>query len=346
MALAAWEVWLRGAGAGAYVAWVVLVAVGYLVHLSAFLFTAAGAATIAAVAYSMRQTNWRRVVAGIPPLAAVLVWHLATVAGRAEGGVRIWGSAFRKMASVVAPFARYEWPLDGALLLGLGVVCALLLVGKPGEFDRRVVTAALLTLTFMALYVAMPFASGRFSHLDVRALPLAATFALVAVLAAAESAGRRSRWAVWIALLVASGNLALLGMHLVRQNRTLRAYRAMAARIPRDARVLPIATRAMDGFTNPFLHAGAFVILDAGAYSPYLPDGGATAYFHYRTPPNRPLNPFWYQMSETPGPDARADIKANFQYLLVMNPFDPARLPVDAEVVAKSHTATLLRVLR
>lgn len=345
LALAAWEVWLRNARVSAYVAWIALVATGYLIHLSALLFTVAGATGIAAVAYVTRQTNWRRSAAGVPPVAAVLMWQLSTVSSEPTGAV--WGGALRKLVAVVAPFARYEWPLDGALMLGLGVACGLLLIGSRVErSNARFVSAVLLTLIYLALYVVMPFTSGRFSHLDVRALPFAATFALVAVLAAAEGAGRRSRWAVWIAVIVALGNLALLQTHLVRHNRTLRAYRVMAARIPRDARVLPVATRAPDGFTNPFIHAGAFVVLDAGAYTPYLPSGGATSYFRYRTPPDRPLNPFWYQMSETPDAAARAEIGANFQYLLVMNPYDPARLPVEAEIVAKSHTATLLRVLR
>jgi len=347
MALAAWEVWLRSAWRGAYVAWMALVAVGYLIHLSALLFTAAGAASIAVVAYVMRQTNWRRIVAGLAPLFAAVLWQLSMTAVEAEGDVRTWGSATRKLVALVAPFARYEWPADGALLLGFAIAAGLLVVGsRVGRSDGRFVSAVLLTLTYLALYVAMPFASGRFSHLDVRAVPLAATFALVAALAAAESAGRHSRAAVWVALLVALGNLALLERHLVRHNRTLRAYRVMAARIPRDARVLPIATRPLDGFTNPFLHAGAFATLDAGAFMPYLSNGGATPYFRYRTPPDRRLSPFWYQMSENPDGGTRADIASNFQYLLVMNPFDPGRLPVAAEVVAKSHIATLLRVLR
>src|SRR5262249_32139081 len=203
------------------------------------------------------------------------------------------------------------------------IAAGLLVVGsRVGRSDGRFVSAVLLTLTYLALYVAMPFASGRFSHLDVRAVPLAATFALVAALAAAEGAVRRRRGGVWAALVVGSGTLALVERHLVRHNRALRAYRVMAARIPRDARVLPIATRPLDGFTNPFLHAGAFATLDAGAFMPYLSNGGVTPYFRYRTPPDRRLSPFWYQMSENPDGGTRADIASNFQYLLVMNPFD------------------------
>jgi len=347
MALAAWEIWLRNASLSAYAAWTVLVAVGYLVHLSALLFTAASAAVIGIVAYSMRQVTWRRVAAGLPPLAVVFGWHLATSRLPSDGGGNLWGGAVRKVLALGAPFARYEWPFDGALLLGLGLVCLLLLIGSRVErTDRRCVTAALLTLTFIALYAAMPFASGPFSHLDVRAVPLAAAFALVAVLAAAEKGDRQSRTAVWLALVLAVANLALLATHLERNNHVLRAYRRMALRIPRDARVLPVATRPLDGFTNPFLHAGAFVTLDAGAYTPYLPAGGTAPYFRYRSAPSVPLDQFWYQTSEIPDPGSRAAIEANFQYLLVMNPFDAARLPVNAEVVVKSHTATLLRVIR
>ena len=345
LALAAWEVWLRKRSVGAYIAWTLLVVAGYLIHLSALLFSAVAAAVIGLVAVARRETSWRRATAGTLPLATVTLWQVLAPPSDVSEGVKIWGG-WRKLWAVLAPFARYEWPLDGALLLGLAGVCALLLLhGTVARSDRRVVSAVLLTIVFLALYAVIPFASGRFSHLDTRAVVLAATFAVVAALAAGEHGGVRSRAVIWLSLLVALGNLALLSAHLIGHNRVLREYRAIAARVPPDARVLPVATVPLDGFTNPFIHAGAFVTLDAGAFTPYLPTSGATRYFGYRSPPSRPVGEFWYQAAQPTAPGARAAIERDFDYLIVMNPFDPMRLPVATEVVARNEAATLLRIV-
>jgi hypothetical protein len=343
LALAAWERWLRSATMAAYLAWTLVLAIGYLVHLSALLFSALGAAVIALVACALRQTSWHRALAGAVPVVALCAWHSTFPSNPADGAV-VWRGVISKIVEIRAPFYRYGGWVDAPLLLGLGFAAILLLAGKL-RLDRRTATAALLTLAFLALYVALPFSSGRSSFLDNRTLPLAATFALVTALAGAETGARRGRLVIWAALALAVANLAVLSAHLLRHNRMLRDYRSIAAHVPAAARVLPVATQPMDGMTNPYLHAGAFAVLDAGAYVPYLFSGGVTPYFRYRTPPVRPVGTFWYQTAQAPDPEARAAMEADFQYILLMNPFDPARLPVATELVARNDSASLLRIV-
>jgi hypothetical protein len=251
----------------------------------------------------------------------------------------------KKLWRLVTPFYRYDWLVDGALLLGFAVLCGLLLVrGRATRGDRRFVTAASLAVAFLAAYVAIPYSRGGVAAADARALPLVAIFGLLAALAAAERGGARTALATAIALVVAAANLAALSAHLLRDNAVMREYRSLAAQLPPGARVLPVASGARHGHTYPFQHAGAFATLDAGAYTPYLFSGAVTPHFRYRAP-IAVVGETWYPEGKTLNEDQRAAIASNFEYLLLFDPFDPARLAVGAEPVARNGVARLLRVI-
>jgi hypothetical protein len=345
LALAGGQAWLRSGSIGAYVAWAVPFATSYLFHLSALVLGSAGAAAIALVSLAMRRTTWRRVVAGALPVVALGVWQASYGGGvpRNDWG---WGG-LRKVARLVSPYYRYDWPPDAVLFLLFAVVCVLLLVrGKVFGSDLRFVTAASLALVFLGTYAALPFESGRLYFIDSRALPLVAIFALVASLAAVEHAPRRSAIAAALTVSLAAANLAVISVPLIRHNAVMRQYRAVAAEIPPSARVLPVATADYVGHVDLYLHAGAFATLDAGATTPYLFSGGPHRFFRYLTPPEGIVDEFWYRKGATLDPNVRSSIVDQFDYLLVKRPYDPGRLPLPLEEVAGSEVAALLKIVR
>jgi hypothetical protein len=228
----------------------------------------------------------------------------------------------------------------------LVLACVLLAGGKLARRDDRFVTSALLAVLFVGMYAVIPFSIGPLFYLDARAVPLAGIFAVVAALDVAESHERRSGAAAALSVALAAGNLAVLSTHLVHHNSVMQDYRAVAAQVPAGVRVLPVVTRPEDGHTNPYVHAGAFATLEAGAVTPYLFSGGPTSYFQYRRRPTRALDEFWYQEGGSPDEETRDIIANQFEYLLVMNPFDPRRLPVRTDVVLRNEVAALVKVLR
>ncbi|WP_242343895.1 hypothetical protein [Anaeromyxobacter terrae] len=345
LALAAGHVWLRSGSVGAYVAWAGLLAVSYLLHLSALVLGAMGAASIALVSLAMRTTTWRRVVAGTLPVVALAVWQ-ASYAGGAPDGDWSWGG-LRKIVRLVSPYYRYDRLGDAALFLLFAAVCVLLLVrGRALRSDPRFVNAAALALVFLGTYAALPFESGRVYYIDSRALPLVAIFVLVASLAAVEHAPRRSTIAVVLAVLLAAANLAAISTPLIRHNAVMRQYRAVAAEIPAGARVLPVATAPHVGHVDMYLHAGAFATLEAGAMTPYLFSGGPNRFFRYLARPKGIVDEFWYQAGTTLDPHMRSAIVDQFDYLLVKKPYDPGRLPLPVQEVVGSESAALLKIIR
>lgn len=345
LALAAWEVWLRSGSAGGYLSWTALLVTGYLVHLSALLFTAAAAGLTALVSLWMRQTRWARPLAGSLPVLALLAWQSLSSSG-APGGEVTWGAA-EKFYRTLFPFLRYRVRADGVLMLLFALTClTLLLGGRMLRSDRRFVTAGLLSALFLAAYAVMPYSSGPLFFLDARAMPLAACFALVAALSAWEHGARRRAVVAALAICLAAGNLAQLALRLPRSNAIMRDYRALAASLPPEARVFTVASAPDDGRTNPLFHAGSYATLDGGALTPYIFAGGATPYFRYRAPPVRPLSEYWYYDGRVPDRQAREAIVANYDYVLLGNPYDPARLPIAVEPVARNRGATLLRIVR
>jgi hypothetical protein len=187
----------------------------------------------------------------------------------------------------------------------------------------------------------MPYARGAAAGVDMRAIPLVAVFALVTALAAAEGAGGPRRAEMTLAAALAGANVVFLSLHLLPANAVMNDYRHLAARIPPTARVLPVASGPADGAVRPFHHAGALVTLESGAVTPYLFAGEITPYFRYRAS-QPPLDEAWYLLGRSPSPTERAAIAARFDHLLVIEPFDRARLGIATRVVDREGRASLL----
>jgi hypothetical protein len=345
VALAGWQRFLEAGAARWYLLYAAGLAAGYLTHLSVLVFCGAGVCVTGALAVARGRAAVSRVVAGGLPLAALLGWSLAS-GGGVPAGASQWDPPLLKIKRTFQPFHRYGYLPEGALCALLAAAHAFLLGGWRVRWRReRAVTAASLAATFLALYAVMPMSHGYVCWIDCRALPFVPLFVLFAALAVAGERPRHA-WAVAaLACALATGNLLLLREHLGRHDEVMRKYRAIAAQVPPGAMVLPVATRPEDHATNPYLHAGSFATIEAAARTPYLFAGGVTPYFTWRS--ERPSAPseFWYQERRSVSFQLVA-AGLEYDFLLVMKPYDPARGPwVATEVVAENDAAALLRIV-
>lgn len=341
-ALAGWERWLRHGSPVALVAWVLLLAAGYLAHLSALVFDAIGATITALIALRRRETSWRRAALGLAPLVALLAWQTFTARGL-PAGIPNWRLA-TKAGRVVRPFLRRHWLVDGALFATFVGTCGLLMRrGRPrrARADRQFITPALLAAAMLVAFVAMPYARGAAAAVDVRAVPLAAIFGMIASLAAAEL-GERTRLATAVAVALATGNLVVVSADLIPQNAVMRDYRKVASLVPPGARVLPVDS----GPSPTFHHAGTFATLDVGAYTPYLFAHDIHPYFRDVARTKSLVRENWYHEGRKVSDVERATILASFDYLLVYEPFDAARLGVRTEPAGRAGSVELLRIVR
>jgi hypothetical protein len=344
LALAAWQSFLRSGSILAYVGYVAMVMAGYLSHLSALVFCGAAVGTVGGMALASRKVSVLRLMLGALPLFALVGWHVSS-AELERGAPLLWRLPLdRKMMRLGSPFLRYDLVTDGALLALFGVACGIMAMGwRRAWTSGRVVTPAVLSLAFLGLYVALPYQKGVITFIDVRALPLAAIFALLTAIATEEER-QRERWAVaGLAIMLASANFLVLREHLRSDNEVMVQYKALAGRIPAGAVVLPIITRGRAGRTEPFYSAGAFATIEAGARTPYLFTGGAQPHFRALSPTYAPFE-YWYLYGQDPGDVAK--IAATYDYVLAMTPFDHGRLPVRTEEIARNDSALLLEVTK
>src|SRR5690606_40043887 len=85
---------------------------------------------------------------------------------------------------------------------------------------RAASTLLALAVVYLALYFALPIASGRVYDVDVRALPYAYLMLTAAVLVATQRAGRSPPRIIWItATLLLAVNLAVMAHQLILADR-------------------------------------------------------------------------------------------------------------------------------
>src|SRR5262249_184102 len=127
-------------------------------------------------------------------------------------------------------------------------------------------------------------------------------FAVLRLDTTALSDGRRSvsefagAPALAAAVVLAIVNLLYVGWHLEKDNAWMQQYRAVVARIPRGATVLPIYTRP-HGTYGHLEHAGAFALLDRQGLTPYIFAGNLgdpMSYFSFVRHPYAPVEQ-WYR---------------------------------------------------
>lgn len=347
LSLAAWHAYLESGSRRALAGWVGGLLGGYLLHLSAPFFAGFAAVALAGLAARRRGRELAlptavlpRVALGLAPLLLLAVWHLRT-AGVAPPGETSLQPPLEKLTGTFLPFHRYDLPTEAGLFLLLAAALALAARGWRTA-GREAIAPALLALLFFALYAALPYGQAYISYIDLRALPFAWLFVVIAALGVADRA--RPSWAVAaLALALVAANLAVLSGHLLRHDAVMRDYRRIAAQVPENANFAPVVTRPRDGTTNPYLHAGNFATIERGARSPYLFSAGVTTYFRPRVYISAPSE-FWYQKGIRPN-DGVA-LACAYRYLLVLTPMDWRRLPVPTRLLAGNATAELREVTR
>jgi O-antigen/teichoic acid export membrane protein len=347
LSLAAWQGYLESGSRRALVGWIGGLLGGYLLHLSAPFFAGFAAVALAGLAARRRGRELAlptavlpRAALGLAPLLLLAAWQLRT-AGVAPPGDTRFQPPFEKLTGAFLPFHRYDLPTEAGLFLLLAAALALAARGWRTA-GREAIAPALVALLFFALYAALPYGQAYISYIDLRALPFAWLFVVIAALGVADRA--RPSWAVAaLSLALVAANQAVLSGHLLRHDAVMRDYRRIAAQLPENATFVPVVTRPRDGTTNPYLHAGNFATIERGARSPYLFSAGVTSYFRPHQYISAPSE-FWYQKGIRPN-DGTA-LACAYRYLLVLTPMDWRRLPVPTRLLAGNATAELREVTR
>jgi len=295
-----------------------------------------------------------------------------------------WGDPGQKLRDFSSWFTRLGGASAYVMLIALAA-CMLWPVRRElaaGALKRpAVVEQLLLAATFLGIFLVLPSEYSDAAHVDVRAIPLIVVFLIFACLQmSADSAGRafESPPVLALALALALANLGYLAQHLGRSNAWLARYRQIVASIPAGAQVLPVDTQpGIWGAT----HAGSFVLLDRAALTPYLfsaDRGDPMSYFRYRHRTYTPSES-WYRVQkewsaatensyEVQGRlytwrfthSAKSNewrmadlapvtwnlVACNYEYLLMMRPFDANLIGVATRTVASNEAAALLAVDR
>lgn len=334
------------------------VALGYLMHFAASIFLCTALAVTALLGLWRRTTTLRTEALLFVPLLVVLAWHFAAGHGYREPGdlvvgPYVWGTWSGKFARLGSEFFRFAPRSDGlmAVLLAASV---LLLTGAPRRRDLRnplVLEFLALAATFLAMYFALPIGYSEAWYVDTRPLPVAALFLIFACLAlpraCASAQTRRAAAAVFLAALLAIGNLAYLTRHFIIDRAWVSRYRSVVAAIPLHGRALPVFTHGQEGAVVPFLHVDGFVTIDRAAVGPYVfagDNGNPMKYFRYI---HRPYDPSltWYGDVPQGGVDWEA-VDRDYDFVILTKPYDARSVGLPTRTVAENSSAALVAIAR
>jgi hypothetical protein len=348
-----------------FVLYTVIVAAGYLTHFASVVFLAAAlGATAFLRVVILRTSRIQREACLLLPLIGVFAWHFLVASGYREPHDDVaeayeWGPLSKKALQLGWEFVRYNAHADVWMMVAFVAILLACLFGaswnRRAFLNLNVLEPWAVAATFLALYVIFPFSYSEASFVDVRALAyLPALVAIGVVSLPAKSvslAARMNLLAMGGAAVLLVLNLAYLDKHLRIESERMVGYRAVLASVPGNAWVLPVYTAPKEGVARPALHFGSFAVLDRHALIPYLftaDTGAPVKYFRYLHLPYAPYEE-WYR-----GPvrgDVRSNEKvawsrvaANYAYLLVTKPYDPARIPIRTHVVTENREAALLAV--
>ena len=332
------------------------VVLDYLMHLSPIVFLFAALGVTGLLRLWLRTTTLRTEFALFVPVLVVLAWHFLVGVHYREptdpvAGPYIWGTWYSKFARIGSEFFHFV-PYTDVLLVLLLAACLFARIGVPRWRDlRQPLVLELLTLAvlFVAMYFALPMGYAEAFYIDTRPLPYASFFFIAACLALPRpdpaTQPRRESLALFLAALLAIGNLAYLARHFIAERAWVAQYRSVVASIPLHGRVLPVYTRGGEGSVVPFLHVSGFVSMDRAAVEPYVfagDNGNPMKYFRYL---HRPYDPpeVWY--GDIPrDPVDWQSVARDYDFLVITKPFDPAVFKLATRIVADNSTATVLAI--
>jgi hypothetical protein len=326
---------------------------GYLTHLTSVAFsTVLIDATALFRLYHRRDASPSAELWLVLPCLALLAFYFGIAMQYRQPGDLVenpylWRPVLTKVVNFAGELYRYGARTDGALFLLL-VACVAIYVGRLRNWQRDAVTeSVILAALMLILYVALPRGYSEAYFVDVRALPFATLFALLALIQAESSnpleLTGRPVLGVALAVVLATINLIYLGTHFAAQSHWLSDYRAVVARVPERSRVLSIYTRIADGRVFPFRHAFAFALLDRDALVPYLQTGDTGNGQKYIRYVHRPYAPWenWYNEPHT-GLVDWPRIGCEYNFILASQPFDTRQLGLHkARLVVQNASAAL-----
>ncbi len=339
-----------------FVIYCLTIAFGYLMHLGFVVFAAAAIGSSGLFRLWRRATSLGRELCLLVPIALAVLWYglsqwVYPATREAIPTHFVWGGLHAKFRRLDWAFIRFDEPVDVLFL----VAFLMLLLWAARERLRRPSVLPILTweppllaVVFAGLYLALPMAFGDPTYLDVRALTCLPVFAALwcaAVFTGPSAAASHmdSRAVLGGATLFLAANLCYLCAHLTTERNWLGQYRALLSAIPSATNVLPIYTGVHELTRFPYLHVNSFVVVDRQAMVPYLfagDQGQPMKYFRYRNHPYAPHNT-WYTFTP-PQPVDWPTVGCTYDYLLVMKPFDAARIGLPTKVIAQNSSATLL----
>jgi hypothetical protein len=335
------------------------------------------------------STSLRREIYLFEPVLALLAWQFGFVQNVLPQGAGVapvyqpeWGGLALKLKSFLMELGGFGGHLAEPMMVML-VLCLFWpirhmlrpqILMNPGVSEQLVIAAA-----FLAIYFILPRDTEYTAFVDIRALPIVLLFVIFAMLRVPAETSGGSAFATGpvlaLAILLATGNLAYLALHVGQNNEWLARYRAIVRSVPEGASVLPVYARYQTTLM-PAVHAGAFVVLDRGGVIPYLfagNRGDPMLYFRYRHPLYRPPET-WYEaqrlrnlattsaergLQSTSGSDPSNDaqpwyentaapdwgrIRCNYDFLLITVPFDRNAIGLATQTVAMNQSAALLKI--
>jgi len=330
-----------------------LLGIGYLIHLTTLIFIAAAVAVSTASRAARSELRLRGEVRLYLPIALLLIWHFVlrhSLPGPETADIH-WGGIAGKLRGVDWNFIRFDRRVDRWMMFA-ALLCLFYKASQrrsPGAgASPHALDMLVLAMAFFGLYVVLPASIGPLAWVDVRALPMMAIFAVLACLVPADMQRERGAGtpvAFFLAAGLAAGNLVYIHQHLLTLDAWLSGYRSVVAAVPSGAWVLPVYTNTRNRPVKSTLHTAAYTVLDRDAPNPYLFSadlGNVMEYFSYRHRPYAP-DENWYVEPAHQGV-AWTPVADSYGFLLVMKPFDAARIPIEASAVFENSTAVLLAV--
>ena len=365
--------------------YVVTLLLCYLIHLTWLVFFAVVLGVSGAVRWWFGTTSLRREIALFVPLLALLAWQFGFVQNVLPQGAGVsplyrpeWGGLAQKVKSFLIEFGGFGghlaepmmvllvlslfWPIRHALRPQI--------LMSPDVLEQLVIAAA-----FLAIYFILPRDTEYTAFDDIRALPVVVLCVIFAALRMPSQGAFATGPVLVLAILLTTGNLAYLALHVGQNDAWLARYRAIVRSVPEGASVLTVYS-GPQATVMPSLHAGAFVVLDRRAITPYLfagNRGDPMLYFRYRHPSYRPPE-IWYDAQrlrnlggtsaghglQSTSKSASADgqqpwyettaapdwgrIRCNYEFLLVTVPFDRTSIGLATRTVAMNQSAALLKI--
>ena len=336
-----------------YACFVLLLLLGYAMHLSSLIFLITIAGVSASLWVLKRQLSVKRATALLLPALLLLVVQAVLSPGVNLHSSYSWGTWLSKLSWFAFPALRFKLTTDLAILAMFAATAAFPIAVSWLRGAAAGAEQLLIAVALTLLYVMTPSAEGKTAYLDVRALHYAWLFVIGAGVASAELRPRMQRAQLAAASILGLVNLVYLAAWMLPQNAALGEYRQLARGIPLNANVLPIDTRApvrgtRHHYYDPFRHAGAYATLESHVVTPYLFAGDRQPHLSYFRYIDRPYAPYetWYSepVRAEEAHVAWQRVRREYRYLLVTLPWDARKIPVSYTVVAQNDVAALLEL--